>query len=204
MQDGKTNAIGFRALLNTRDNERDPANGVYLSPGVEFGTSRFNYTTPRLNPDFISTLKTPDVTPVISDSRKQDGPFAKYNLDLRRYFTLDKVKQRVTLTEPKHVLATRLLLGKASGNIGFSEQYFIGGADSLRGYADDRYWGNNSLLFSAEYRVPIANHGDIVGVLFTDTGDAWGGTVENRGNIAGYQQHRNFTAPFGCRLRCAN
>jgi outer membrane protein insertion porin family len=197
VQDGHTNAVAFRALLNTRDNERDPASGAYFSPSVELGVSRFDYRQPRVNPAFFSPAKTPGVVPFLTDSRKQNGGFTKYNTDYRRYFTLDKVKQRVTLTEPKHVLATRLLIGTSAGNIGFSEQYFMGGADNLRGYADDRFWGNSLFLVSTEYRSPLANKGDVTGVLFVDVGDAWGGTAENRGSITGFLQHRNFKPNVG-------
>ena len=196
VQDGRTSSIAFRSLTNTRDNERDPANGIYVSPSIELGSSRFNYQKPYVNPDYISSLKTPSITPVLSTARHQDGGFVKYNLDLRRYLNIEKTP-RVTITDPKRVIATRLLLGSATGNIGFSEQYFLGGADNLRGYADDRFWGNNLALFSTELRIPLANRGDITGVLFTDIGDAWGATTDNRENIAGFLQHGNFKPHTG-------
>src|SRR5205085_11503136 len=58
------------------------------------------------------------------------------------------------------------------GRLPFFEQFFMGGAESLRGYLEDRFWGQNVFLASAEYRHPFNNR--ISGVLFTDIGDAWG------------------------------
>ena len=197
VQDGKTSSITLRSLTNTRDNERDPAKGMYISPSVELGASRFHYQNPFLNPAYISPVKTPlPLQKVLSTVTYNTGAFTKVNLDLRRYINIDKTP-RVNLTDAKKVFATRLLIGTSSGNIGFSEQYFIGGADNLRGYADDRFWGNNLFLSSSELRLPMANKGDVVGVLFTDIGDAWGSTTQNREHIVGFEQHSAFSAHVG-------
>ncbi len=68
-------------------------------------------------------------------------------------------------------VAFRLKAGYADGTLPFFEQYFVGGAESLRGYREDRFWGTKSLLLSAEFRKPIAQA--ISGVVFLDYGDAW-------------------------------
>jgi outer membrane protein insertion porin family len=196
IQDGNTSSIALRSLTNTRDNERDPANGAYISPSIEFGESRFHYQTPFLNPVYISPAKTPDATKILSTTTYNTGPFTKVNLDLRRYINISG-SPRVNITDAKKVLATRLLLGTSTGNIGFSEQYFIGGADNLRGYADDRFWGNNLFLSSTELRIPMANKGDVTGVLFGDIGDAWGATSRNQEHIAGFEQHSGFSPHLG-------
>src|SRR5581483_5427723 len=67
----------------------------------------------------------------------------------------------------------------------FFEQYFIGGADTLRGYREDRFWGKNMLLASVEFRQPLANA--LTGVLFLDAGHAWGGSYTNV-TIQGFDQ----------------
>ena len=54
----------------------------------------------------------------------------------------------------------------------FFEQYFLGGAETLRGYQEDRFWGKSMLLANVEYRVPVAP--SLKGVVFVDAGDAWG------------------------------
>jgi outer membrane protein insertion porin family len=139
---------------------------------------------------------------ILVDNRTESGGFSKFNLDLRRYLSLSGPR-RASLAEPKRVLAGRLLLGKAAGTIGFSEQYFIGGAETLRGYSEDRFWGNNLFLASVELRLPLDPRGTVTGVLFTDVGDAWGSTENNRENIRDFEQHGGFKpqAGFGLGVR---
>lgn len=96
--------------------------------------------------------------------------FAKYSTDIRLY--LSKHQQKKPLNDRRKVIALRLMGGKLSGEVPFFEQYFLGGAETLRGYTEDRFWGNNMLLTSAEVRVPLAQ--SLIGVLFIDVGDAWG------------------------------
>jgi outer membrane protein insertion porin family len=64
------------------------------------------------------------------------------------------------------------MAGTSFGHLPFYEQYFVGGAESLRGYLDDRFWGKYTFLASAEYRRPLAQA--LTGVMFVDVGDAWG------------------------------
>ena len=202
-QNGNTTSISFSTITNSRDNERNPAKGYYVSPYAEFGRADFDYRNPRINPNFISATITPNETRVLTDQRAQRGLFTKEGIDLRKYTSLNGPRLN-SLNEPKRVLATRLLLGSSQGSIPFSGQYFVGGADDLRGYADNRFWGNNQFLLSNELRIPFdKDKGVIQGVLFADLGDAWGGTDVNRQNIRLFQQHRNFSprAAFGVGLR---
>ena len=71
---------------------------------------------------------------------------------------------------------------------------FLGGSQSLRGYLEDRFWGQNVLLGSIEYRRPLANR--ITGVLFSDVGDAWGANsafqFTNKQLRTDFQQSENF------------
>jgi outer membrane protein insertion porin family len=196
VQSGGVTSMALRYMTNTRDNEQDPAAGFFFSPTAEFGVANFETQKPLINPAFISPTVTPDEERVIVEQRSQHGPFTKANLDFRRYLRVDKTP-RQSLREPKKVLAGRLLLGTAMGNIGFSEQYFVGGADNLRGYADDRFWGNNIFLASLEFRVPFDRSGTVTWVLFTDCGDAWGASTPNQGSIPGYEQHSSFSPHVG-------
>jgi outer membrane protein insertion porin family len=196
VQSGHVNSMALRYLTNTRDNEQDPAAGFFFSPTVEFGVGNFETQKPFVNPAFISPTVTPTVSRVQVVDRSQRGPFTKGNVDFRRYLRMDKTP-RQSLRDPKKVLAGRLLLGTATGNIGFSEQYFMGGADNLRGYADDRFWGNSVFLASLEYRIPVDRSGAFTWVLFTDCGDAWGASSVNQGSVPGYEQHGSFAPHFG-------
>jgi outer membrane protein insertion porin family len=86
----------------------------------------------------------------------------------------------------------RLYAGKAFGKLPFFEQFFLGGAETLRGYPEDRFWGENIALLSVEYRAPLAQN--LVGVVFVDAGDAWGGRY---GTINDFTQHSSFKPQVG-------
>ncbi len=205
VQSGNVSSVTPRMTVNTRDNDLDPASGVFFSPSVELGTSSFDYDNPRVNPAWVGPTETPNVPRILVDKRTQSGSFAKYNLDLRSYLSLNGPRRPGSITEPKRVLAGRVLFGLAQGTIGFSEQYFLGGAETLRGFPDDRFWGNRLFLASAELRLPLDNRGTVTGVLFTDVGDAWGAPPENREDIPDFEQHSGFRpnvgAGLGLRLR---
>lgn len=194
VQNGDVSSVTLRTATNTRDNELDPATGFFLSPSVELGRSNFDYQRPRLNPAFTEGS---GLERILVDRRSESGAFTKLNLDARRYFSLDGPR-RAKINEPKRVLATRLLLGTAGGNIAFAEQYFLGGAETLRGYADDRFWGNRVFLGSAELRIPLdRKSGTLTGILFADVGDAWSASEPNREDIKDFEQHKSFRANVG-------
>lgn len=110
--------------------------------------------------------------------------FAKLTVESRQLFELTK----------KSHIATRLFVGaiKSYGNsttAPYSEQFYIGGANSLRAFTvrsigpgsyhpaeDSRYsyldeTGTFKLEANVEYRFPI--FGDIYGALFIDAGNVW-------------------------------
>jgi outer membrane protein insertion porin family len=103
--------------------------------------------------------------------------FDKITVDYRRYWRLKGLKatkepEREQESQKVSVIAARAMVGTTVGNIPFFEQFFVGGAETLRGYLEDRFWGNSMYLASIEYRRPIMK--SIVGVLFVDVGDAFG------------------------------
>ena len=114
--------------------------------------------------------------------------FGKLGLDLRQYISLNGRRKPGNFNQPKRVLATRLLIGTTARNIPFFESYFLGGADSLRGYDTDRYWGSNLALFQAELRIPVGKDNNFQGVLLFDGGDAWNSIYQQQG----LQQHTAF------------
>jgi outer membrane protein insertion porin family len=118
--------------------------------------------------------------------------FSKASLDLRRYLPIGG--RRKKLGEKKRALAVRLMGGYSIGQVPFFEQYFVGGADTLRGYREARFWGTNMLLGSVELRQPIANA--LTGVIFVDAGDAWGGSFDSVA-IQNYIQANGFTMHIG-------
>jgi outer membrane protein insertion porin family len=150
-QNGRVNALNLRVNRDTRYSPQpgNPTTGIYRSIFTEWGNASVN--------------------------EGNAGSFGKLALDVRHYFQLDRFKSRNPVEQAKQsprVIALRVTGGVSTGNLAFWEQYFVGGADSLRGYTEDRFWGRNMLLASAEYRHPLGNR--LIGVLFADVGDAWG------------------------------
>jgi len=191
-----------RYANDSRDSQLDPFLGGYNSPAIEFGTTSFDEW------GWNDTQMLPG---------KADGPFAKYSVDLRRY--LSKGGLRKDFNERRPRIALRLMAGSLAGKVPFAEQYFVGGAETLRGYKEDRFWGSYMVLASAEYRLPLGGP-SLTGVAFADYGDAWGAPIQYRvtpeldsgGNfihpnpgdpptlqplINGFPQSKNFTGYLG-------
>lgn len=172
-QDGSVSALSLRLTRNTRDVDFDPASGGFDSLTVETA---------------LANLK--DVGTAIAGGFVGQATFNKVSIDIRRYFSPQG--RRRTLAEKKHVYAIRLYAGRSFGKMPFFEQFFLGGAETLRGYPEDRFWGDNVALLSMEYRAPLAQN--LVGVAFVDVGDAWGGRY---GTINEFTQHSNFKPSVG-------
>lgn len=180
VQTGDVAGGSIRLVHNTRDFDLDPAAGSYDGVSFEFGT--VSATGYRIVPDLVHPAEKTDPYPV-------KGPFQKISVDFRRYFS--KHGAKLTPQDKRVTLAMRLRAGISTGEIAFFEQFFAGGAESIRGYQEDRFWGTRMLMASVELRKPIAQ--SISGVLFADFGDAWAGG--NQVNIPELPQNQNFT-PF--------
>src|SRR6056297_536419 len=92
---------------------------------------------------------------------KGDNTYQKLSADLRRYYPGFR---------DEHAWALRGKVGLGFDNIPLSEKYYIGGANTVRGY-DESVSGDDMLLVNAEYRFPVVDR--ITGVVFLDSGNAW-------------------------------
>lgn len=90
--------------------------------------------------------------------------FTKLQAEYRRFFPVGD----------KHVLAFRLMGGTSFGDLPLFESYSVGGANTLRGYEEDRFRGENMMLGSMEYRHKLNESLSLVG--FVDAGSAYGGS----------------------------
>ena len=171
-QKGSVTGFGLRGILSNRDNEFAPAAG---------GITSLSY-------EFVSASTRPVDRQAVSPLAPGRELFGKLGLDLRRYTSLQGPRKAGNFNQPKRVLATRLLIGSTARNVPFFEQYFLGGADSLRGYDQDRYWGSNLALFQAELRIPLGKDNNFQGVLLFDGGDAWNSIYQ----VSGLSQHTQF------------
>jgi len=172
-QDGSVLAVNLGGLYNSRDLDVDPASGRYIRGSIEFGTTDIRKVG-GLFPD---------------PSLLGNHTFTKLALDSRFYFSPEG--RRMKPDELKHVWALRLYAGTIAGTIPFFEQYFAGGADSIRGYAEDRFWGKNIAFMNLEYRIPLQKGMTLV--AFGDYGDAWGGY----GTVNTFIQSNKFEGQYG-------
>lgn len=170
--DGHVTSGTFRFTNDGRDSQLDPFHGIYGSYSAELGNASVNNAA---------------------------SVFTKYNADIRGYFSRGGARKEIS--ERRKVLAFRAMAGTLTGNVPFFEQFFLGGAETLRGYKEDRFWGRYMLLASTEYRVPVAP--SLTGVLFVDAGDAWGAPQDLRvisdptGAFQGLTQHAGFSPSVG-------
>lgn len=179
VQKGTVAGGSVRFVHNSRDFDMDASAGGYDGLSLEFGT--VDATGFRIPP--------PGGTELIEFP--VNGPFTKTSLDIRRYFS--KGGRKLTPQDKRLTLAMRLKAGFASGTLPFFEQFFVGGAESIRGYREDRFYGNKMFLASIEMRKPIAQ--SISGVLFVDYGDAWGSPAQF--NVTQLPQTETFQGNFG-------
>jgi len=184
-QNGTVIGLGARGIFSNRDNEVAPASGGFRSFSYEIVTARTR----------------PSDSQAVSPLPPGRESFGKLGLDLRQYTSLEGPRKPGNFNQPKRVLATRLLIGTTAKNIPFFEQYFLGGADSLRGYDTDRFWGSNLALFQAELRIPFSKKdNNFQGVLLFDGGDSWNSIYQQ----PGLRQHSAFQLQadygFGIRL----
>ena len=90
-----------------------------------------------------------------------DFDYQKYTIEDNHYIKVGRAQ----------VLVLRGQYGYGNGNIPESNQYQLGGQDTLRGYRNDQFEGNSMCLGTVEYRFPIVRK--IQGALFTDFGSTW-------------------------------
>jgi outer membrane protein insertion porin family len=98
--------------------------------------------------------------------------FVRTATEYRQYWS-KPLKPDAKLDDPRQVLAVRARYAFISGQVPFFEQLFVGGSNSLRGYENQRFWGNQSFLATVEYRYGFKKSLNLIG--FVDYGGAWGG-----------------------------
>ena len=175
-QDGDVGVLTFAVVRNRRDVDLDPSRGDWLRISVDPGFSRITEVG-GANPD---------------NSILGSNAFLKQNFELRKYWSPGQPARTTRdLEAPRRVIALRVRYGGISGKVPFFEQYFAGGSETIRGYAEDRYWGRQNLLTTLEYRHPVQKSFNVIG--FVDYGGAWGGY----GSVNSYTQSENISLHVG-------
>jgi outer membrane protein insertion porin family len=156
---------------------------LVLQAGVDYDTrrpslepTRGNYASLMIEPGFSDIS---DVGGSVAENRDILGSntFLRTTLEYRQYWSRPvPADTPVDEIPPRPVVALRAKYGIISGTTPFFEQLFVGGSGSLRGYPNQRFWGDQSFLASAEYRYPIQEAFNAI--AFVDYGGAWGGYGE--------------------------
>ncbi|CAN1560585.1 COG4775 Outer membrane protein/protective antigen OMA87 [Fimbriimonadaceae bacterium] len=180
-QDGTVSTVAFALTSDKRDLVVDPSRGDFLRLEFEPGLTRID----RIGGAITDT------------SLLGNSSFTKSAIEYRRYFTNQPARGRNDPDAPRRVLAFRARYGTISGTVPFFEQYFAGGANSIRGYDEDRFWGRQQLVTNLEYRYPVQRSFNIIG--FADYGGAWGGY----GAINNFSQSNKFKMHLGYGLGLA-
>ena len=110
-----------------------------------------------------------------ADPGIEDMNYTKYWLEWRYYLPLhaffqDLLDREIGTEDNPVIFASRIRVGYSSGDLPYSEQFFVGGARTLRGYRDDYFKGGEMALANFELRVPIQEAFSIV--AFYDIGMA--------------------------------
>lgn len=156
-QEGDVGVVSIGGIRNRRDRDVDATHGDWLRLDLEPGYSNIT----RVGGAATGT----DVV--------GQHTFFRTNLEYRAYFTDQGRLDPHNMDATKRVLAVRARYGNITGVVPFFEQFFVGGPDTLRGYAQDRFWGRNQVMTTVELRYPIQRSFSVVG--FVDYGGAWGG-----------------------------
>jgi outer membrane protein insertion porin family len=172
-QDGTLATVTLGMTRNRRDVDIDPARGDWFRMEVEPGFANITAVGGELS----DTL-----------GRKN---YLKTTGEYRFYWSPEKPRGRNELDAPRKVVAFRARYGVITGDVPFFEQFFMGGASTLRGYEEDRFWGKQSLLTTLEYRHPIQKA--LALSAFVDYGGAWGGF----GTVGEFSQSRSSNLKLG-------
>lgn len=166
-QDGDLGVFGLGLTWDRRDVAIDPSRGSWFRISLEPGFS---------NVKAIGGLTS-------DTSRLGRSNFLRGSVEYRAYYSPEAPRER--LDDPRRVFAFRARYGQIGGNVPFFEQFFMGGSNTLRGYADDRFWGKQMAGLTLEYRHPVQRSFYAIGHI--DYGGAWGGYP----GLNEYRQYRD-------------
>jgi len=180
-QDGTLLTLQGGILRNRRDIDLDPARGDWLSLTVEPGFANITSIGGAVAGD---------------PGALGNQTFVRSAIEWRGYWSPQGPRTVKEIDAARRVIAVRFKYGHITGKVPFYEQFFAGGGSTVRGYQDDRFWGKQLALFSAEYRHPIQKSFNIIG--FVDYGGAWGGfgTVNNFDQSSRFKLHLGYGLGF--------
>ncbi|MGB6371686.1 MAG: BamA/TamA family outer membrane protein [Atribacterota bacterium] len=149
--EGLTNSLTPTFTYDTRDNVFNPTSGLYGNFSLEKAGG------------FLGG----------------DYDFTKYNLTLSTYISTKIVEEvidirsieKITDKLSKGIVALRAIGGIADTSLPSFAEYKVGGMNTVRGYDFGEFSGDKSLVFNAEFRLPLSDN--FQAVLFADWGNTW-------------------------------
>ncbi len=186
-QDGDVGVASFAVIRDRRDVIND--------------ASRGDYTKVTFEPGYSNITRVGGATG--NNNILGSNFFTRNTIEYRKYWAPGQKPRDLDVEAARRVIAVRVKYGFVNGKVPYFEQFFAGGPDSLRGYDPDRFWGQQTLLTTLEYRHPLQKSFNLIG--FVDYGGAWGGygTVNSYSQSSTYQLHvgyglgLSFKTPFG-------
>ncbi|MDR0652853.1 MAG: BamA/TamA family outer membrane protein [Synergistaceae bacterium] len=99
----------------------------------------------------------------------------KYWLEAKYYTPLDFIarlfERNFNVAEIPPILAARFIVGASDGYLPWAVDYSVGGDNTLRGYEEKTFRGNQMFLLNTEVRFPVHKSASLV--FFFDLGRAW-------------------------------
>ncbi len=138
-----------------------------LHPGGRLNSVQLGWTR-----DTRNLIANPSSGTYASMTFEQAGSFLGGNTTFSKLLGEGRYYHKLS-KKSRDVVAARLMAGTTMGDLPLFESFSVGGANTLRGYEEDRFRGKNMVLFSVEYRRPIGER--LTAVAFADAGDAFGG-----------------------------
>lgn len=112
------------------------------------------------------------------DALGGEWSYWKYWFEARYYmsfaFLSDMFERAFLVQDVPPIFAARLIAGDSNGYLPWAVDYTLGGDNTLRGYKDKRYRGDQLFLLNSEIRLPVQKNFSLV--FFYDLGKAWDST----------------------------
>jgi outer membrane protein insertion porin family len=109
------------------------------------------------------------------DALGGEWAYWKYWMEAKYYAPLSFLtrlfERNFTVAEIPPILAARLIAGDSDGYLPWAVDYSVGGDNTLRGYEEKRFRGDQMLLLNTEVRFPVHKSASLV--FFYDLGRAW-------------------------------
>jgi hemolysin activation/secretion protein len=121
--------------------------------------------------NFLNLSATQGLGTAFGGMRNNDPLASRFHAS-NNFFRFNVDVSRVQKIGSRNFLILRGSGQLASNPLVVAEQFYLGGADSVRGYMQSEYLGDGGINVSAEFRTPLTKENNLQGALFVDYGSA--------------------------------